>query len=654
MDPASIVGLAASTVTLLGLLGQGVLSVKAMLHGVRDVHENTRGFGEELDAFHFSLTILDFEIRNGSLIPEIQGWWGATKLDALLTNARKTFSRLETIFHDIQRQRLILQRPREHIRTNLYDREIGHLRLRINTYTLAFNIPVVLLAIHGTRSPNTQMDQNLNLSLLVDRISQLEEGITSISNDIRTFSDGYVANEPTGSPQVESPIRRESEELVGIARTLVSDASSVAASESAQSPPSTVRAFDPAPTPEDPRATPQQGSSDIAECANVGESGHDASCSVAGVPLTTQRRMRVEAWISQPQATRSHSSVPSDPSSMPDIASITFTETSNFSEALHTPPSTINSQDGGDIEAELTEKRYKRARDLMEQQKFREAIPHLKRTLGAIKTVGENPVFQGTREYQKAQYLLATALMGADPNSAEAGTILVELFESRGSQPLERLSAAHLLAQLYLNQHPDDCTEAKKMCLTAVKGRNATLGRTHPETYASIALLCSICQVSNDSDEEVWRDMLYEAQRRHNTDEWKEQRNESPRYRTLEGHSSLVYSVVFSSDGRLVASGSADMTIRLWDTATGAVRCTLGGHSDRVYGVAFSPDGRLVVSGLYDRTVRLWDTATGAVRRTLEGHPGTVYSVAFSPDGRLVASGSGDKTDMTVRLWSPV
>ena len=68
MDPASTVGLAADTVTLLKLLSKGVLSANAMLHGVRDVHENTRGFGEGLDAFHFLLTVLDFEIRNGNAV----------------------------------------------------------------------------------------------------------------------------------------------------------------------------------------------------------------------------------------------------------------------------------------------------------------------------------------------------------------------------------------------------------------------------------------------------------------------------------------------------------------------------------------------------------------------------------------------------------
>ncbi|AFZ22944.1 WD40 repeat-containing protein [Cylindrospermum stagnale PCC 7417] len=117
---------------------------------------------------------------------------------------------------------------------------------------------------------------------------------------------------------------------------------------------------------------------------------------------------------------------------------------------------------------------------------------------------------------------------------------------------------------------------------------------------------------------------------------------------TLEGHSSTVNSVVFSPDGKTVASGSYDNTIKLWDVTTGKTLKTLTGHSSYVRSVVFSPDGKTVASGSYDNTIKLWDLTTGKTLKTLTGHSDSVFSVVFSPDGKTVASGSGDNT---IKLW---
>jgi len=112
-------------------------------------------------------------------------------------------------------------------------------------------------------------------------------------------------------------------------------------------------------------------------------------------------------------------------------------------------------------------------------------------------------------------------------------------------------------------------------------------------------------------------------------------------------HPESVFSVATAPDGRLVATGSYDGTIRLWDWTTGTVR-VLRGHRKEVFGLAFGPRGRLLASGGGDGNVRIWSLKTGK-SRVLSGHLDRVHGVAFDATGDRVASAAGDGT---IKVWT--
>ncbi|CAD5212199.1 unnamed protein product [Bursaphelenchus okinawaensis] len=126
---------------------------------------------------------------------------------------------------------------------------------------------------------------------------------------------------------------------------------------------------------------------------------------------------------------------------------------------------------------------------------------------------------------------------------------------------------------------------------------------------------------------------------------------------TLPGHSQPVISVQFSPDGKSLASGSGDTTVRLWDLNTELPLKTCQGHKHWVLCISFSPNGKKLASACKNGEIFLWNTETGAqLGRKLTGHKQWVNSLAWQPfhmdsECRLLASAG---KDTTVRIWDTI
>jgi WD40 repeat protein len=132
---------------------------------------------------------------------------------------------------------------------------------------------------------------------------------------------------------------------------------------------------------------------------------------------------------------------------------------------------------------------------------------------------------------------------------------------------------------------------------------------------------------------------------------WDTQTNQ-PIGKPLQGHTNWINALAFSPDSKTLLSVSIDGTVRRWDDSTGQpIGEPLNPNSTELWSIAFNPDGKTFSTGDKDGTILLWDAATGkTIGSPLTGHTDLIYALAYSPDGKALASGG---TDKRVKVWNP-
>jgi WD40 repeat protein len=190
----------------------------------------------------------------------------------------------------------------------------------------------------------------------------------------------------------------------------------------------------------------------------------------------------------------------------------------------------------------------------------------------------------------------------------------------------------------YLFKSPPTPAPSKQYNLfkTTGEGKNLTLAKilNHSQPVWATAISANgqvLASGSQDRTIKVWNAATGQLQR------------------TLTGHKDTVRSLAMSADGRILASGSGDTKIKLWNLPQGKLISTFSGHSSPVWSVAIAPDGKILISASEDGSINIWNLRTGAVKTIESAHSNRIFSIALSPDKQTFATGSLDKT---IKLWN--
>jgi WD40 repeat protein len=301
----------------------------------------------------------------------------------------------------------------------------------------------------------------------------------------------------------------------------------------------------------------------------------------------------------------------------------------NFTQAMHFLDASVAYRDN-ELREQEAQRQYalEQERILAEQQRIAETERRRAREQA-----------RSIRRFRKFTITLVATLVVAVGAAAWA----IQQTKVAALRSLEALALSHIREldlSLLLSVEAleiDDRQDNESVLLNALQQtpRLITFLRGHAGTVSSVALTADgkiLASGSTDNTVILWDVAARE-----------------PIGEPLTGHTGTVWSVIISPDGRTLVSGSADNTVMLWDVFTHQqLGLPLTGHNAPVISLAMSSDGAILASGSEDGTIILWDMATRQKLGSLTGHTGQVRSVTLSHDGKILASGS---TDNTIILW---
>jgi WD40 repeat protein len=243
----------------------------------------------------------------------------------------------------------------------------------------------------------------------------------------------------------------------------------------------------------------------------------------------------------------------------------------------------------------------------------------------------------------------SVAFAASGKTVASAGTKTIRLWQTATGKELHQISDGAWRAVLAVTFAPDGKTLASGGSWdSTVHLWDVATGKPRRRFGGHTGLVCSLAFSSDGKS-------LISASRDHSIRLWEIARGQERQCVTGQQELGLA-SVAFSPDRKTIATGGwLDNTVRLTEWATGKELRLFGKHRDRVWTVAFSPNGKTLASGGEDAVIRLWDIADGKELHQLKGHQGSIGRLAFSPDGKILASGAmssrGRAGRHNIRFW---